>query len=336
MTEQGKCQMMESKVSIIIPVYNNEPYIEKCMESVRAQSYKQLEIIAIDDGSKDASGEILKRFAKEDSRIILIQQKNQGVALARNIGIRQATGEYITFIDGDDYIGKDYIYDMVKCAEENKAQMVVCGIKKVGENDTLLEEIIPGEYIRFEREEWVFRISAVAAHLYQRHMWDDYQVSFYPEGRGEDIPIALFFAGICENIVMLPQAEYYYVQHEKSAMHNFQGLKNYGLPYEALEQTIQKLQQIGIKNSVQFHQLFVLRILATFIQLAKGAGEEEIEKLADYIDYILDTYYPEYYKNPETGIFSKLDIPVFQKIAVKALIWAKRMKLLSVMLRVVC
>lgn len=324
------------KVSIVIPVYNNEKYVGKCLESVCNQSYQDLEIIVVDDGSTDGSEQIINNLAQTDSRIVVLKQENKGVSNARNHGVRCATGRYLTFIDGDDYIGENYIYDFVRSLEINQSQMVICGMKRVNTDGNVIEEIIPGKYIRCKHEEWTFRICTVACHFYKRELWDKYNIVFQEGERGEDIPIALLLAGVCEQIVTLQQAEYYYVQHKSSAMHNFQGLKTNGLPYKALEDAIQKVQKIGLKNDPEFHELFVLRVLATFIQLAKGAEQEEIKQLGEYIIHILDQYYPKYYKNKKTGIFSDLDIPFFQKVAVKVLIIVNRMKLLPVFLKIVC
>ena len=98
------------KVSIIIPVYNNEKYVEKCIRSVMEQTFRNIEIIIIDDGSQDDSVEILNRLAAEDKRIVLVHQENGGVAIARNRGLELAKGEYVTFIDGDDYVAKNILH----------------------------------------------------------------------------------------------------------------------------------------------------------------------------------------------------------------------------------
>ena len=108
------------EVSIIIPVYNNEKYIEKCIHSVLNQTFGELEIIAVNDGSTDESGKILKNLEREDVRIILLEQNNQGVAAARNLGVKKSTGKYITFVDGDDYLKNDYIEKMYDLAEIRK------------------------------------------------------------------------------------------------------------------------------------------------------------------------------------------------------------------------
>lgn len=235
-------------VSIVIPVYNNEKYVTKCIESVCAQKYSNLQIILVDDGSTDSSGSICDQFAEQDDRIVVIHQENGGVSNARNNGIRVATGEYLTFIDGDDYVGEDYIVDLIECAQKNDADMVICGLRMVDVKGQEQQVIIPGEYIRYEHEEWTFRISGVWAHLYKRELWDCHNMTFCEGERGEDIPVALFFSCVCERIVTLPQADYYYVQHEGSAMANFKGLKENGLPYKGLEAVIQKLQATTVYN----------------------------------------------------------------------------------------
>ena len=94
-------------VSIIVPVFNVEKYLEKCLDSLLNQTYKKIEIICINNGSTDKSGEILKQYSKIDDRIVIITQANQGVSVARNEGIKKAKGNYIMFVDSDDWIDKD-------------------------------------------------------------------------------------------------------------------------------------------------------------------------------------------------------------------------------------
>ena len=96
------------KITFIVPVYNVEKYIYRCVQSILKQSYSNIEVILVDDGSTDASGEIIDEMASEDVRIKVIHQKNSGVSTARNSGLMTASGEYILFIDGDDYIESDY------------------------------------------------------------------------------------------------------------------------------------------------------------------------------------------------------------------------------------
>ena len=304
-------------VSVIIPVYNSEKYTEKCIRSLLGQTYRNLELLIIDDGSTDQSGAILDRLSGEDTRIRLIHQKNAGVAAARNRGIDLATGTYLTFVDGDDYVAPDYIQCLVDCARKNEAELVICGLQFVKEDGTCLKKVVPGTYRRFEQEEWTFRISAVCSHLYKKTLWDRWQIRFLSGERGEDMPISLFFSAICDKIVTLPEAGYFYVQHESSAMHRFAGLQNYMPPYRALEQAVHRVQEIGVQNSPEYYELFVLRILATcYFQLGRGASQERMHELCNYITRILRDNFPAYYKNPLTRLWTKMDVPFSQKAAV--------------------
>ena len=106
--------MENSLVSIIVPVYNVEKYIRRCINSILSQSYRHFELLLIDDGSKDSSGKICDEYEKIDDRVIVFHQKNQGVSSARNVGIQHSTGEYIVFIDSDDEIEKYFIEDLLQ------------------------------------------------------------------------------------------------------------------------------------------------------------------------------------------------------------------------------
>lgn len=117
---------MNNKISIIIPVYNVENYIERCIDSLISQSYINLEIILVDDGSTDKSGEICDRYAVVDNRIKVIHIKNSGRGEARNIGLSQANGQYIGFVDSDDWVEKDLYKYMIENIEETKADISIC------------------------------------------------------------------------------------------------------------------------------------------------------------------------------------------------------------------
>lgn len=119
------------KVSIIIPAYNIAPYLERCLESVRCQTYKELQIIIIDDGSGDQTGQIADTFAEKDKRFRVIHKENGGVSAARKTGLEQADGEYIGFVDGDDYIEPKMYEKLVELAVEYDADIAHCGYQMV-------------------------------------------------------------------------------------------------------------------------------------------------------------------------------------------------------------
>ena len=116
----------EELISVIIPVYNVQEYVERCVKSVIDQVYKNLEIILVDDGSTDLSGEICDRLSDADPRIKVIHQKNAGLAAARNAGLEIYSGEYVCFIDSDDYIHPEYVSYMYRMCIENNVQMAFC------------------------------------------------------------------------------------------------------------------------------------------------------------------------------------------------------------------
>ncbi|MBR6126526.1 glycosyltransferase family 2 protein, partial [bacterium] len=114
-----------AKVSIIIPVYNVEEYLEQCLESVKNQTYTDLEVLCINDGSTDNSLEILNRYAHEDSRFMVFSQENLGVSAARNKGIDLSTGEYILFLDPDDWWSEDIVEKAVNKIEAENSEVVI-------------------------------------------------------------------------------------------------------------------------------------------------------------------------------------------------------------------
>lgn len=121
-------------ISIIIPIYNVEKYLERCMISITNQTYKNLEILLIDDGSTDLSYDICDFWKKKDHRIVVIHKNNGGLSDARNVGINNAHGEYISFIDSDDYVSVDMYQILLDTMERNNADIVICGKKEISDN----------------------------------------------------------------------------------------------------------------------------------------------------------------------------------------------------------
>lgn len=119
--------MKQPLISVIIPVYGVEKYISQCLESVINQTYKNLEIIVVNDGTKDRSAEIAKEYAAKDSRMKVYDFENGGVSLARNRGVELANGEYIAYLDSDDWVDKKFYAVLLKAAMVNDADMVKCG-----------------------------------------------------------------------------------------------------------------------------------------------------------------------------------------------------------------
>lgn len=136
---------MEIKVSVVIPIYNAEEYLNKCIDSILEQSLKEIEIILINDGSIDRSGEICDEYAMKDERIRVIHKVNEGVSRARNRGIVEASGKYIMFVDSDDYVNQEYCKCLYDLSEKYKNNLVICGFNMInnrGENVKKIKKIL--------------------------------------------------------------------------------------------------------------------------------------------------------------------------------------------------
>lgn len=130
-------------LSIVVPVYNSEKYLEKCLDTIINQTYKNLEIILVDDGSSDNSKEIIKEYMKKDPRIIGLFQENKGVSTARNLGIKNSTGDYITFVDSDDWLELNMYDQIIQNAIESICDIVLYSYIREINSSTKLNEILP-------------------------------------------------------------------------------------------------------------------------------------------------------------------------------------------------
>lgn len=204
---------MKKKVSIIIPVYNISEYIEECVKSLWNQTYNQLEIILINDGSTDNSGNICDELASKDKRIISVHKKNGGISEARNAGIDLASGEYLFFLDGDDYLENNTIEVLVHILEKNKAD--ISAILKVG-HSRITDEVIIGS-----SETMLYHLLNIPAvemwgKLYKKNLFDNIR---FPIGKKHEdlyiLPTVIFGA---EKIVVYHKGLYNYRVREDSIM----------------------------------------------------------------------------------------------------------------------
>lgn len=204
------------KVSVIIPVYNVEAFLPKCIESVIQQTYSNIEIILVDDGSRDSSLSICENYAAKYDNIIVLKQDNSGVSRARNHGIDVSTGEYIAFVDSDDYIREDMIDKMVSRCEETESDLVICNYTKVSEKEDKIRE---NDYVRDEvasaREalSWLNRphgwsYVVVWNRLYKKELFDNLR---FDEGKiHEDEIIAHKLFLKCQCIAGMSDNLYFY------------------------------------------------------------------------------------------------------------------------------
>ena len=212
---------MEEKISIIIPVYNAEIYLNKCIKSITEQTYKNLEIILVNDGSTDSSGKICDEWKEKDNRIKVIHQQNKGVSTARNTGLENSTGEWITFSDNDDYMDSDLIENLYRSAIKRNADISVGGFWI----QTFLGEIYYATDEEFvtDSEEMIERLytgkeqTFVWWKLFKIYLFDD--ISF-PDGKvGEDMAVLYKLLDKAEIISNIDKAGYHWLQRGSSLGH---------------------------------------------------------------------------------------------------------------------
>ncbi|MBR5402355.1 MAG: glycosyltransferase family 2 protein [Treponema sp.] len=156
---------MKSLVSIIIPIYNAEYFLDRCLNSVIQQTYTNLEIILINDGSTDASLAICTTYAQKDSRIILINKTNEGVSIARNMGIQQSSGDYIAFLDADDWIASNYIEQLMLPFKNNSIDISICGYQ-------ICHKYTP----TYDKSEYSFNFTAAKKYLLENQKKGNFSV----------------------------------------------------------------------------------------------------------------------------------------------------------------
>lgn len=211
-------------ISIIVCAYNTEKYLEKCLNSIINQKYKNFEVIIIDDGSTDSSKEIINRFLEDDNRFVYYYQENCGQAIARNNGISKAKGEYILFVDSDDIIGENYLLNLSKVVDL-KCDLGYSNLTRKYENSpslltTMFQYIqIPGDKNNISIKDGIVGIMASpCAKIIKKDFLLKNQIEFYPEKLYEDL---FFTQSILLNnpkMVFIDDSSYNYIIHNESSM----------------------------------------------------------------------------------------------------------------------
>ena len=202
-------------ITIIVPIYNSQKYLEQCIESIINQTYKNLEIILINDGSEDESLNICNKYKKIDNRIIVINQENSGVSVARNSGLKKASGEWISFVDSDDWIEKKFCEILIKNATENNVDVVFSGYNKVYKDEISKINVSNGVK-KYSSEEFLIKVLNVQTSygfIHMKLIKKSVINNIFFESELKVAEDALFNIKLCENVknfLLVPQALYNY------------------------------------------------------------------------------------------------------------------------------
>ena len=263
--------MSEILITIIVPIYNVEPYIRKCVESLIGQTYRQIEVILVDDGTPDNCGAICDEYARADSRITVIHTENEGVYIARNKALDVATGDYLMFVDSDDWVEPDFCETALRLAQENNVQMVAFMFNNVFEDrDHSITEKSPSAlrktgYMGASEavKHLIFRDSSLANYLwnklFKRSLFDGFR---FPEGRVlQDQAITYLMVLKAGRIYVSNAVLYNYLQHSGSITATTQySLERFASLFAIWQERLPILRQYCLEN-VQ-HQMMQLADLS--------------------------------------------------------------------------
>lgn len=291
-------------VTVVVAVYNIEKYIEKCIQSIIRQTWKEMEILLVDDGSTDESGNICDQYAKTDDRIRVIHKVNGGISDVRNVGLEEALGTYLLYVDGDDYIAPECVENAVKCAERHKAEVVIFDYQEVEEATGRRERWsmeIPREKKLTVKECPSLLITTPCPwnKLYRMSLWERCGLR-YPEGKVyEDLTITPQLLLNAESIVYMDSEPLYsYILREGSIMrsHNFKkSLDNRKTAMENLTAYFKEKEVFDIyKNELEYLMFEHAYFVPTKEVIYYDAHSEYRDKFRQYVFSV----FPKADKNP--------------------------------------
>ena len=213
--------MSEELISIIVPIYKTEKYLKRCVDSILRQTYKNLEVILVDDGSPDKSANICDEYQKADGRVRVIHKSNGGLSSARNAGLEVAKGEYIGFVDSDDYIENTMYEILIKACKKYQSKMACCGRYDEYENRETQISFVENEDEKWDAETAIKNLflwnnidSAAWDKIYARELWSEIK---YPVGEiSEDVPVTVKLIYLSGSIIHVGVPLYHYCHRDAS------------------------------------------------------------------------------------------------------------------------
>ena len=294
--------MDKVEVSVIVPIYNVSNFLSKCLQSIIEQSFKDIEIICINDGSTDNSLDILNSFARLDERIVLINQPNQGVSKARNNGLAAAKGKFLLFIDGDDYIASDFIEKLHAKAVKTGAEIVASNTVYDEGGRLIKNNFISKQTFKINKEilssiedKASFAKSVVVwGKLYSNKLIRKYNLSFLENSRFEDNEFSFLSAVLAEKIAYEKDAKLYYVIHSASLMANVFNTDTIFDFIKVFKEISAKLKALTAENLInpEYLDVFNAHMTNAFYNTFQSASEtykSEFQKQAVEILKDIDT-----------------------------------------------
>lgn len=317
--------MKDIKVSVIVPMYNKEQKISKCLDSLINQTLREIEIVVVDDGSKDNSAEIVKKYCEKDSRVRYVKQDNQGPGAARNVGIINSKGRYIGFVDCDDYVEHEMYEIMYNAAEQNNCEVAVCQEKNVYVDDeghvTNLGEthfpyneitVVTGKMVL----EWFLNFNYLSLNsacfkIVRKSVFVEKDIYFPDNYRyAEDLTICGGILSVAKSVAVIPKSLYIY-EHESNTFSTSYTLKKAMDVYLDLMDVLKYLERVEYTGNINNFILGMSfsskrQLYASSEKKNRNYQREKTVLLAKWKD-IKKGIYPE---------FKGVDMPFMHKIKV--------------------
>lgn len=298
-------------ISVIVPVYNAEKYIERCLNSILAQTYTNFEIIIVDDGSTDCTDEILKLYEKKDKRIRIIKKTNGGSASARNLALEHVAGNYVAFVDADDYLSPNFLRVMVSIAKENNADIVECDYNIVQNKEEHTFTLNQNENIQIlSNIQKLEELCAKSTYMKSCVLWTKiYRVELFQgikfvENKGIDdefvIHRLIYRAKI---IAVTDQKLYYYFMSENSQMRSKPSIKRIDNT-EAIEEQLKFFLNIGNRKLYNMLLYRYFRTVNGNLRFLKKNYPNQKELILQFKKKQKNIYHA----------FSVKEIPIFDKL----------------------
>lgn len=303
-------------ISVIVPVYNGEKYIYSCLESIRRQKYDPLEVIFVDDGSCDHSQNVIKKYRERYAKtmdIVLICQENQGQGSARNTGIENAKGTYLTFLDQDDSLEQGILKKMMRTAREEKADIVACGYRRITKDGKIRQEV------RLQQTEWSkYKMITPWSKLYRTEFVMKNHIRFLPVALGEDIYFLIQAYSYRPKMAFREDIGYNWMNNERSVSNTVHKELTKETSLLQLFDMLEALPESRVLKRDKLYEYFLIKtaiwdILYTARSNSYRTVKENSEKIWDW----LDCHFHSYMENP----YLRLGKPKGETGSIKLFVW---------------
>lgn len=326
--------MVNSKVSVIVPVYNTEKYIRKCLDSLVNQTLEGVEIVIINDGSKDSSPQIVDEYIKKyPDRFVYASQKNSGQAVARNKALKMCTGEYVGFLDSDDFVRTDMFERMYNKAIEEAADYVACGYTDITYDETgkeiELEQYVHSKLAYKTKDMFFGALASPFLHLYRKEILTKSGADF-PEGVVyEDTAFYLDIIPYIKKLAVIDEPLAYRVRHSNSTMSTFKAVKVKQI-FTVLDYSLDFYKKNGFYEKYQKElEYFCVRVLlcSSMNRICKVEDRKERKALRNETLEYLKRNFPNrknnrYFKGGSQNIYMR----TFNRVTAPFYTWLLRLK----------